>query len=194
MSKQPNVPPMPPMQPRGIRVERIIGPGTLNPGAGKEARRLNTPVKAGEIAGIAYATREHPNSKDPTKTSIVFVGDFVVMSSKENSLPKRLGEVYLPSGVNRSYAAIIAQGSKQDGYRGMPIALEIWAEPDEPGGRETAMGFTYVSYNIAPKSQQDDILELAYASGMIQRPQPALAHDEAPQTGENIDPETGEVS
>lgn len=173
-------------RPRGQRVNRVIGPGNLSPGAGKEARRTEESKYCGEIAGMAFTYRTHPNSKDATKESTVFVGKFLVKSA--NDTIQEVAEVYLPTAIT-SMVCAMCDSAKAQGGGGATFAFEIWAEPDNVTGRETATGYTYTAFNIMPEQANDPLKQLAIAAGMLA---PDQAMIEAPSKEPEYDPETGE--
>ena len=64
-------------QVRGRRLDTNLSPALLNPGAGLTTRRTDRPIYCGAMAGRCFGYTEHPNSKDPSKTSHRFVGEFL---------------------------------------------------------------------------------------------------------------------
>lgn len=176
---------------RGRRLDTNLGPGTLLPGAGRTARSTDRPIYCGAIAGRAFGYVEHPNSKNPSATSVRFVGEFIGIKSIGEVL--NTAEVYLPGSLTRTIKAAldIAKGHVPDP---VPFSVEIWCEPDNR--EQSTIGYRYVCYDVAPQRGEAPLLALAYESGLIERPVAALsdAGQRGAREGETVDPETGEVS
>ncbi len=169
--------------PQGQRLGRAAGPGTLNPGAGIEARKTGKAVYCGRIAGMAHGYTDHPNSKDPAKTSTRFLGQFLCIDPQ--GVQTMHMETYLPGVFGNGLRAQLSR----EGAQPVGFALEVWAEPDELTGRKTAQGYEYAVYNNAPRSAVNPALQLAMEAGFVKPP--ALP---APSGADGmIDPETGEV-
>lgn len=186
---------MPPRQgPQGTKLEGPGGPGHLYPGAGIASRKSGEPIFCGEIAGLAFGYLDHPNQKDPTKTSTRFQGDFLFKSAKDGSITMRK-ECYLPGVVGNALRAALSLQANTIHAEPLKLAIEVWAEPDEftNPNRPTATGYVYACYDRRKEAAQaSPLLMLAAESGFVDMPalaQPALA---AP-SGEYVDPETGEV-
>jgi hypothetical protein len=170
--------------PKGDRLAGYVGPGTLRPGVGKLVQRSGTPHYCGAMAGIAFGCTTHPNSKDPKRTSTRFVGDCIAIL--HNGQVVQVGEFYLPKTLERIIAANVAGGANQ-----VPFSIEVWCEPDAEGRTPSPLGYSYITYNRRIRAENDPVLALAYASGLIEEP-PAPAS--APMlTDQSVDPETGEV-
>lgn len=193
--------------PTGARIGRAAGPGNINPGAGVRSRQTGKLEYVGEIMGFAVDLLRHPNSKDPTKTSIKFMGRFVVVPAKSSGLPQRVtSEAYFPGIVERSLAAQLDKGESN-----IPVAIEVWAEPDQISGvtTPTATGYVYAVYDRMPAREDDPMWALAAYTGIGTIPElaPALTAlpgmsarrqlagpaPAAPGEPENFDPQTGEL-
>lgn len=169
----------------GQRIDGSVGPGNLNPGAGYHARRTGEPVYCGAIVGQVMGYTEHPNTKDPARTSRRFAGNFLSIDAA--GAQHHCHEAYLPSSVERAIKAALDIGSAP-----VALSIEVWAEPDEQG-RPTPIGYRYVSYNRRPRPDNDPLLMLAYESGLLERPAPAIAATATAADGTRYDPETGEI-
>ena len=171
--------------PTGRKLAGNIGPGTLYPGAGKIVQRTGQPLRCGALTGQAFDVMEHPNAKDPARTSVRFVGNVIAVTHEGQVL--RGAEWYLPPVVTRSLRASLKLSGGPVGF-----AVEIWCEPDAEGRPPSPLGYSYVSYDRTPARDNDPMLALAYESGILERPaSQALAGPE--QLADDIDPETGEV-
>lgn len=198
MAKNPNAsaPATPPRQaPQGTKLEGPGGPGHLYPGAGIASRKSGEPIFCGEIAGLVYGYVDHPNQRDPSKTSTRFQGDFLFKSAKDGSVTMRK-ECYLPGVVGNALRAALSLQQNTLNAGAIKVAIEVWAEPDEftRPTRPTATGYVYACYDRQPTAAQaSPLLMLAAEAGFVDMP--ALA---APQlagpSGEYVDPETGEVT
>lgn len=181
-------PPMPIL--RGTRVETNLGVGLLRPGVGRLVQRGGGSQKCGTMVGQCYGYVEHPNRKDPKRMSYRFAGDFFLVTHDGQTL--RGSECYLPSSIERSAKAVLDLAGKENSQIApvFPFAVDVWCE--EADG--TPLNYRYVAMDIRPRDESNDTtLQLAYASGAIERPLPALANDEVPAVGSDVDPETGEV-
>jgi hypothetical protein len=176
--------------PKGDRLAGYVGPGSLRPGAGKLVQRSGLPLYCGAMVGFAMAVNKHPNSKDASRISTRFVGDCLAIfyDGKVAQVP----EFYLPSTPTRIIEAALTVGGGN-----VPFALDIWREPDPEGRPASPLGYSYITYNRRERPDDDPVLALAYASGLIERPAadstPLLLDANATQehAGE-VDPESGE--
>ena len=179
------------LAPSGARIGRPGGPGNLFPGAGKLSVKTDKLVFCGEIVGFVHGMHQHPNNKDNTKTSTRFLGRFILKPAPEAGQAQReCLECYLPGVVERALISQISRSIEPN----IPIAVEVWAEPDAIGGRETATGYQYAVYNRMAARADDPLWALAAETGIgdipalaAPRAAPALSH-------EHVDPETGEVT
>jgi len=174
-----------PAAPQGERLGRAAGPGNLNPGAGISARKTGKPVFCGYIAGTAFAFTDHSNSKDPKKTSTRFAGDFIFQ--QPNGAQTSHAECYLPGVAGNGIRAALSR----PGNEGVDVALEIWAEPDEYTGRQSAIGYEYAAYNRMKRDVRASRTHMLLANAGIME-LPALPAPSEP--GDDVDPETGEVT
>lgn len=177
--------------PQGQRLAANLGPGLLNPGVGKRVQRSGEPERCGTITGQVYGYTEHPNSKNPARVSTRFAGPCLIV---DHAGKVSVGtECYLPATVERALKAALKL--RGDGP-GDPVAysIEVWCEPDADGRPPSPLGYSYVTYDRMDR-RADPVMALAYASGILEPPQAALAdqREAAPDEGEVIDPETGEV-
>lgn len=173
----------------GQRIDGVIGPGNLNPGAGYACRRTGQPIFCGAVIGHVMGYQEHPNAKDEKRTSRRFAGDFLAIPAAGGQ--RHAAEAYLPSSVERAVKAAL-----DIGHGPVAIAIDVWVEPDEEA-RPTPIGYRYVSYSRKPRAESDPLLSLAYSAGLLEPPRealPALAAQTATAPdGTQYDPETGEV-
>lgn len=168
--------------PLGRKLVGNLGPGTLFPGVGKLVQRSGEPQRCGTMAGRAFDVTEAPNSRDPSRVSTRFVGEVVAVD--HNGTVQRGGEWYLPPTATRGLKAQLRHGGP------VLFAFEIWCCPDEDGRPASPLGYSYVTYDRAPASDNDPVLALAYAAGILERPMLTI---EAEEGAEDYDPETGEV-
>lgn len=175
--------------PTGRAITTNLGPGMLYPGVGKLVQRSGQPVHCGALSGIVAGYIQHPNNKDPSKTSTRFAGQFLAV--------KHTGEVvsgfeaYLPGALERPIKAALDIQKNSTFAAPVPFAAEIWCEPDDRPS--SSLGFRYACYDRTKENANDPLLMLAYESGLIERPAAMIAGP-SPETTENVDPETGEVS
>lgn len=190
-SETPDAPREPGTQPAGPigrRIDTNLGPGILNPGVGRRVQRSGQPIYVGAMVGRCFGYTEHPNSKDPTKLSRRFAGQFTGIKADGGVL--NTNEAYLPGAIDRTIKAAL------DLYKGMvpnPVefAVEIWCEPDD---RESStMGFRYGCYDRVKEKPNDPLLMLAYEAGLIDRPATGLT-DQRARPEVDHDEETGEVA
>lgn len=176
--------------PMGTRLTGNIGPGTLRPGAGKLVQRSGQPLHCGAIAGTVTGFEERPNSRDASRTSTRFQGDFVAFDHEGNLIGTG-AETFLPPVIERSLKSRL----RMDPHSPVGLAIEIWCEPDPEGRPPSPLGYSYVSYNRAPRAENDPTLRLAVAAGLLPDPGRMLAapdpHDY--ELVEETDPETGEI-
>jgi hypothetical protein len=177
----------PPRTPTGDKLAGFLGPGLLYPGVGKLVQRSGQRIYCGQMFGAAFGAIEHPNSKDAKRTSTRFQGDFYAVD--HNDAVTRGAECYLPSKIERACSAALKRN------QGDPVsfAVEVWCEPDAEGQAGSPLGYSYGVYDRRKKAENDPVLELAYAAGILVRPSAQLAAPEPEPAGEIIDPETGEI-
>lgn len=171
--------------PQGRRIDTNLGPGLLNPGVGRKVQRSGEPIYCGAMIGRCFGYTEHPNSKDPTKTSRRFAGQFIGICADGHTI--NTGEAYLPGAIDRTIKAAldISKGHLPDPVE---FAVEVWCEPDDR--TSSTMGFRYACFDRKKEDAVNPLLALAFESGLMERPQGQLA---APPPAENVDPETGVV-
>jgi hypothetical protein len=99
-------------------------------------------------------------------------------------------ECYFPGTVERALRA--ALGLNPHGEP-IPVAIEVWCEPDAAGRPPSPLGYSYVTYDRAAVRDNDPLLSLAYEAGILERPSLAIAAPES-DADETIDPETGEIT
>lgn len=176
--------------PRGQRIESNLGPGRLYPGVGKLVQRTGLPHRAGTITGLAFGYSQAPNTKNPQRISTRFAGQFMLIDHKGSVVQG--AECYLPPTIERAVkAALDLRGQGSDP---VPVSIECWCEPDQEGRPPSPIGYTWVGYDLSPRSESDPLMALAFASGVIERPATALPPpDLSAREGEEIDPETGEI-
>jgi hypothetical protein len=178
--------------PRGRRITGNLGAASCYPGAGKLVQRTGERVYCGEIAGVVFGYIEHPNSKNPARTSTRFNGKFKLLTHLGNELNG--AELYLPGAMERPLKGALQMRGSQGGNP-IPFAVQVWCEPDAEG-RPSPLGYSYACYDRQPERADDPVLTLMYDAGMLARPerkQDAIAGPtEAPAEG-TYDPETGEV-
>lgn len=174
--------------PRGQRIERNVGPGTLYPGVGQMVQRTGLPHRAGSIAGQVFAYTEGPNSRDPKRISTRLIGQFIGVTHKGEVLTAH--EAFLPEMVTRPVKAAIDAGSIP-----VPVSHEWWCEPDDPTKPRSALGYTWRGYDLRARTPNDPLFALAIETGLIEAPAPAaLPAPESELTeGRTVDPETGEI-
>lgn len=184
------VPKAPPAMPAGRKLARNLGPGTLYPGVGRLVQRTGEPQYCGTISGLVFGYTEHANTRDPARTSTRFVGQFIAVD-REGAVSQGY-ECYLPGTVERALkAALRLRGAEGEP---VPVATEIWCEPDEQGRPASPLGYSYVVYDRLAQRANDPVLSIAYDAGILERPASspaAIGHDA--NAGRRIDPETGEV-
>ena len=175
-----------PVGPQGRKIDNNLGPGLLYPGVGRLVQRAGEPIYCGAMMGRCFGYTEHPNSKDPTKTSRRFAGQFIGITHDGRTI--NTGEAYLPGAIDRTIKAAldISRGHLPDPIE---FAVEVWCEPDDR--QSSTMGFRYACYDRKKQDASNPLLALAYESGLMDRPQGQLA---APAREEGVDPETGEVA
>jgi hypothetical protein len=177
--------------PQGERIAGPAGPGNIWPGRGMASVKQGKLLFCGEILGEVHGYIEHPNTRDPKRNSVRFLGRFVVVPAEESGLPQRMvSECYLPGVVERSLKAAL-----QAGATGMQVAVEVWSEPDEiskPATR-TATGYSYAVYNRLRPKADDSLVALMQQTGIGKIPQLAL-ETARPADPDAFDPETGEVT
>ncbi len=181
---------------RGREIVTNVGPGTLRPGVGKLVQRSGKRLYCGAMTGLAFGYTAHPNAKDPKKTSIRFAGQFLAITADQKVL--RCNELYVPSAIERTIKSALDIQEGTSLKSPVRFGVEIWCEPDQEGGRETSLGYHYGCYDVTPEGGDDPLLSLAFDTGLIERPAPALAAPghAAPHSDQGdgkIDPETGEV-
>jgi 1-acyl-sn-glycerol-3-phosphate acyltransferase len=172
--------------PQGQRLGRAAGPGMLNPGAGIASIKAGAPIFCGRIVGLAHSYFDHPNSKDPKKTSTRFSGEFLCVDPTGKQSMHM--ETYLPNVYGNGVRAVLSRPNAEP----VQFALEVWAEPDEFTGRKTAQGYEYAVYNRNPHMGMSPVQRLAIESGIIEAP--ALPTPGLGVGAAEIDPETGEVT
>jgi hypothetical protein len=177
-----------PVGPKGRRIDTNLGPGSLYPGAGRMVQRSGQPLYVGAMTGRAFGYTQHPNSKDPAKTSTRFAGQFIGI--KHDGAILNTNEAYLPGAIERTIKAALDLQEGTGMKSPVPFAVEIWCEPDNRAS--SSMGFRYGCYDRVEQSPTDPLLMLAYESGLIERPTAQIA---APPNddGDPVDPETGEI-
>ena len=181
----------PPQAPQGRRLAGNLGPGTLRPGVGKLVQRTGQPYYCGTITGRVFGFTEHPNSRDPKRTSTRFAGNFMLID--HNGTVINGHECYLPGTVERAIKAALNLNPHGEP---VPLAAEIWCEPDQDGRPPSPFGYSYVTYDRAAVRENDPLLALAYEAGILERPSLAIAaaRDDEAREGETVDPETGEIT
>jgi hypothetical protein len=140
------------------------------------------------MTGQVFGVTEHPNSKDPRRMSYRFAGKFLLID--HNGTVINGHECYFPPKVERALrAALDLNPSGQP----VPVAIEVWCEPDQEGKPRSPMEYSYASYDRSIQRENDPLMALAYETGLLERPTTALP---APETDaeETIDPETGEIT
>lgn len=170
--------------PTGRKLAGNLGPGSLYPGAGKIVQRTQEPLRCGTLTGVAFDSQDHPNSRDPSRTSTRFVGEVMAVDHVGNIL--RGAEWYLPPTPTRAIKAALRISQP------VRFSFEVWCEPDQEGRPASPLGYSYVVYDRVPARDNDPLMALAYEAGILERPAgPALAAPEP--EAEDIDPETGEI-
>lgn len=180
--------------PAGERMATYLGHGKLRPGIGLEVRRTGVPAYCGDIVGHAIAFEEHPNTKDPTKVSTCFLGQWKAFSHTGEQIGAGAA-CYLPPVLTR----VIKAALKRDPQHVVPVAVSISCEPDREGSTPSAQGYSFAVFDRRPTPVDDPVLLLAYESGIMKRPAPALPAASpmaapTPAAGEYVDPETGEIT
>lgn len=172
---------LPARGPQGQKLAINLSAGNMRPGVGKLVQRTGQAQFCGPLWGTAMGYTEHPNQKDPNRVSRRFAGDFRYL--RGDGTPAQATECYLPGVLERGIKAALDISRAP-----VDFAVEIWCEPDEPGGRESPIGYSYAVYNRRTAASHVD--ELAYEAGILPRPESRtlLGHDDAPH-----DPETGEL-
>lgn len=208
MAKQPNVsgaarpvptanrqaPPPPPPETAavvGVKMVTNLGQGNLRPGIGKIVQRTGQPYRCGSIIGRAFSYVSHPNSKDNKRTSYRFIGEFMLVTYDGEILTGN--ECYLPSALERTAKAVLDMADKPNSnvVPLFEIGHDVWCEPDDPNGQPSPLGYRYVCYDRKPKDGADATLQLAYRTGILEPPTPAIADQS--EGSQEVDPETGEV-
>jgi hypothetical protein len=178
--------------PKGRRLTGNLGPGRLYPGAGRLVQQTQQPVRCGTIAGEVFGYLEHPNSKDAKRVSTRFAGRFVATTAEGKLIQGY--ECYFPGTVERTLRAALDLQRNSGGAKPIPVALDVWCEPDEPGRPASPLGYQYVTYDRSAQPASDPLLELAYQDGVIERPKETPQLLTTASAGvEHYDPETGEV-
>ena len=177
--------------PKGDRLAGYAGPGTLRLGVGQLVQRSGQAHRCGSMTGRAMAANKLPNSRDPSRTSIRFIGDCIAIP--RNGQVLQVGEFFLPGTLTRIIEASLAHSGE-----GVPFSVEIWCEPDPEGRPRSPLGYSYVTYNRRERPPNDRVLTLAYASGLIEPPAGdggthLLGANGAQAHPDDVDPETGEV-
>jgi hypothetical protein len=152
----------------------------LRPGAGREVQRTGEPVLCGRIWGRVFGCTEHPNARDKTRISRRFAGSFGFINAKGET--GQATECYLPGTLERGVKAALDISQQP-----VSFAVEIICEPDAPE-RTTPLGYSYGVYNRL--TQDTAVDEIAYAAGILPRPEPAPALIGR----ETVNGETGEVT
>lgn len=177
-----------PATPKGQRLAGNLGPGRLYPGVGKLVQRTGRPYYCGTMTGRIFGVTEHPNSKDPARTSSRFAGQFMLIDHSGEMY--RGYECYLPGTVERAVKAALRLNPQGEP---VPLSIEVWCEPDEEGRPPSPLGYSYVTYDRAPTAANDPLMAIAVAAGIIEAPKTALPAPESTVEPE-VDPETGEVT
>lgn len=180
-----------PAGPTGRRLAGNLGPGTLYPGVGKIVQRTGQPQHCGSATGYAFGYTEHPNTRDPKRTSTRFAGQFMFVTHAGEVLQGV--ECYLPSTLERGIKAALKLRS--EGGEPVPFAVELWCEPDQEGRPASPLGYSYVTYDRAPQGASNPLMALAFEAGILERPAslPSGAIQAPAETPEaEVDPETGE--
>lgn len=178
----------PPQAPQGRRLAGNLGPGTLYPGVGKLVQRTGQPHYCGTMTGRVFGVTEHPNTRDPKRVSSRFAGNFLLID--HNGTVINGHECYLPGTVERAIKAALHLNPQGEP---VPLAIEVWCEPDQDGRPPSPLGYSYVTYDRAAVRENDPLLALAYEAGILERPSLALPEPDS-REGETIDPETGEIT
>jgi hypothetical protein len=163
----------------------------LRPGVGQLVQRSGQAHRCGSMTGIAMAVIKSPNSRDPSRTSIRFIGDCIAVLHNGEVL--QVGEFFLPPTLTRIIEASLAHSGE-----GVPFSVDINCEADTEGRPRSPLGYSYVAYNRRPRPLNDPVLMLAVASGVIEAPAGdggtvLLGANGAQAHGDDVDPETGEV-
>jgi hypothetical protein len=163
----------------------------LRPGVGQLVQRSGQAHRCGSMTGRAMAANKLPNSRDPSRTSIRFIGDCIAIL--HDGQVRQAGEFFFPGTLTRIIEASLALSGP-----GVPFSVEIWCEPDTEGRPRSPLGYSYVAYNCRPRAANDPVLALAIASGFIELPAGdggtlLLGANGAQAHGDDVDPETGEV-
>ena len=166
--------------PIGRRLAANLSPAILRPGAGREVQRTGEPVFCGRIWGRVFGYTEHPNARNKTRISRRFAGSFGFTNAKGEQ--SQATECYLPGTLERGLKAAL-----DISHQPVSFAVEIWCEPDAPE-RASPLGYSYGVYNRLTRDVEVD--EIAYAAGILPRPEPAPALIGR----ETVDGETGEVT
>ena len=177
--------------PKGDRLAGYISPAMLRPGVGQLVQRSGQAHRCGSMTGRAMAVNKFPNSRDPSRTSIRFIGDCIAIL--HDGQVRQAGEFFFPGTLTRIIEASLALSGP-----GVPFSVEIWCEPDPEGRPRSPLGYSYVAYNRRERPPNDPVLALAYASGLIEPPAGdggtlLLGANGAQAKPDDVDPETGEV-
>jgi len=181
--------------PIGRRLAGNLGPGILFPGVGKMVQRTQQPYYCGVITGLVFGYVEHPNSKDPKRTSTRFAGQFLLVNWRGQVIQGY--ECYLPGTVERAVkAALKIRGDA--GGEPIKVSIEVWCEPDDPSRSGSPLGYSYITYDRAAQRDADPLLAMAYETGILDRPVGSEVGRQAMLTAATAgagayDPETGEV-
>jgi hypothetical protein len=177
--------------PQGRKLAGNLGPGTLYPGVGRLVQRSGQPHYCGTMTGRVFGVTEHPNTRDPSRVSRRFAGQFLLVDHTGAVLSG--AECYVPGTVERALLAALKLRGEGMGEP-IPFSIEVWCEPDAEGRPASPLGYAYVTYDRTAQREGDPLLALAYEAGILERPSAALP---APATGASaegeVDPETGEI-
>jgi hypothetical protein len=177
----------PPRAPHGRKLTGNLGPGTLYPGAGALVQQTRQPIFCGTMAGHIFGYVEHPNAKDPKRTSTRFSGNFLTVDRYgERSFG---AECYFPGTVERAAKSALAMNP----HNPVPVSVEVWCEPDQAGRARSPLGYSYVVYDRSVQGSNDALLALAYETGIIEELPAPAPRQLTTNNGQAADPETGEM-
>jgi hypothetical protein len=153
-------------------------------------QRTGQPHYCGSISGLVFGYVQHPNSKDAKRTSTRFLGQFLLVDHNGDLLQG--SECYFPGTYERTVKA--ALDMRQGHGDPIQISFDVQAEPDQEGRPPSPLQYSYATYDRTPQRANDPLLSLAYEAGILERP--AQGQLAAPDTaeGEQVDPETGEIT
>jgi hypothetical protein len=179
---------------QGRKQQGNLGPGTLYPGVGKVVQRTGRAQYCGSMSGLVFGYVQHPNSKDARRTSTRFLGQFLLVTYEGGILQG--AEAYFPGTYERTVKA--ALDMRQGHGEPIQVSFDVTCEPDQEGRPASPLGWSYGTYDRTPQQSNDPLLSLAYAAGILERPATMGQGGQltAPDTaeGEQVDPETGEVT